>query len=432
MAFDALFAITAVLLAVALVRLRPCLFMLCANQLITLRALSLIAELGQPNSQAFLPASVFSVGNLSIAAGLFTLATLILAVGVLWPGRPPDPQPLPEMPRWSIWVIAIYFVVLAASTQTIFTRPYLDPDRIVLFNLNLAGIHALIVGLALVEVLRQTQLKAIGPVLAFTGCFAVMVFTDYLKGSTAWPAGILVGVAFLLFREEPSRFRRLRLVGMVLVAVLVTTVVVRGARSGLYLEGAKATAEVFDNVGRAERTRSRSAEGAESQLNGSQYAAHVLESVTLYESGISRRWKSIIQPIEYTLMPSAIALWLGVERSMNAPEELRRYFVHGGGIYILGELYWNGGWLCVSLVFGAIVLWSFLCDTRSSSSAAWMVLCCCFVVGLMQGIGYGFAQIARGTINGLIALLIMRLAAIPPVPLQPSFPSLQTPGPRSS
>ena len=142
--------------------------------------------------------------------------------------------------------------------------------------------------------------------------------------------------------------------------------------------------------------------------NGSQYAAHVLECIQLYQGGVSREWKSIYLPLEYTFKPAAVINALGLTRSEEAAWELARYFIHGGGIYLLGELYWNGGYLCVVLVFLGIAWWSYLCDTRSADSFFWCVCACFFYVGLLQGMGYGFAQVSRGMINGLIGYALVR------------------------
>ena len=85
----------------------------------------------------------------------------------------------------------------------------------------------------------------------------------------------------------------------------------------------------------------------------------MLLCTTLYDSGSSRNWRSIYNVLEYTLMPSFLVRWLGWNRSIEPAWELASHFVHGGGINVLGELYWNGGLLCVAVVATAIAFfWS--------------------------------------------------------------------------
>jgi hypothetical protein len=406
--FDALFIVTAALAGVALARLRPAAFILLFNQLVTLRALANIAAFGQPEQQSFLPRSIFSPQALAIAWNIFALATLILAVVVLLPARRRTTGPMPALPRWLIWSLSLYFLAVVLSSRTILTHAYTDPERSV-FNLNLSGIHALLVGLVLYEVYRRTRAGLLRPVTALGFLVMLFVATDYLKGSTGFPTGALIGIGFMLIAiDGTSRFRQLAKVGAMLLALGSLAVAVRSVRAVLHDEGGDALRSVLVETPRLEQSRSRQGEGAEMLANGTQYAAHVLECIELYEAGLSREWKSIYRPLEYTFKPSAIINALGLTRSEEAAWELARYFIHGGGIYVLGELYWNGGYLCVLLVFLGIAWWSFLCDTRADSSFFWCACACFFYVGLLQGMGYGFAQVSRGILNGLMGYALIR------------------------
>src|SRR5437870_10311220 len=101
MGFDALLLISLALAVAALLRLRPATFILAANQIGVLRALSHIEQFGQPRSQAFLPRAVFSLENLAIARNVFLISTLLIAIAVLLPARTPRSRDhLPAVPRW--------------------------------------------------------------------------------------------------------------------------------------------------------------------------------------------------------------------------------------------------------------------------------------------------------------------------------------------
>ena len=410
--FDGLLLASVVLAFLALARLRPAAFILLFNQIVTLRSLSNMAAYGQPERQAFLPRSLYSPQALGIAWNIFAIATAILAAIVLLPSRPPAPtpaRPLPALPRWLLWLFVPYFAAVVLSSRTILTHAYADPDRHV-FDLNLSGIHALLVGLLLYEAYRRVRLGSLRPATALGLLLLLFIATDYAKGSTGFPTGALIGIGFLLVALLPvSRLRQLASVAAMMLALGTLSLAVRSVRAALHAEGSGAAMRsVVVETPLLEESRANKAEGAEMLANGSQYAAHVLECIQLYEAGISREWRSIYLPLEYTFKPSAVIKALDLTRSEEAAWELARYFIHGGGIYVLGELYWNGGYLCVVLVFLGIAWWSFLCDTRAHDSFFWCACACLFYVGLLQGMGYGFAQVSRGMINGVMGWALIR------------------------
>ena len=406
--FDGLLIASAVLAAVALVRLRPAAFILLFNQIVTLRSLGNMARFGPPERQAYLPRSIYSPQALGIAWNIFAIATLILALIVLVPGVRRPPQALRPLPRWLLWALGLYFAAVILSSRTILTHSYADPERHV-FDLNLSGIHALLVGLLLYEVYRRVRDGLLRPASALGLLLLLFIATDYLKGSTGFPTGALIGIGFMALGSMGLAWpRRLANVAVMLLALGTLSLSVRSVRAALHAEGGEALRNVVVETPLLEQSRARQGEGAEMLANGSQYAAHVLECIQLYQGGVSREWKSIYLPLEYTFKPAAVINALGLTRSEEAAWELARYFIHGGGIYLLGELYWNGGYLCVVLVFLGIAWWSYLCDTRSADSFFWCVCACFFYVGLLQGMGYGFAQVSRGMINGLIGYALVR------------------------
>jgi hypothetical protein len=75
----------------------------------------------------------------------------------------------------------------------------------------------------------------------------------------------------------------------------------------------------------------------------------------------------------------------------------------------MGELYWNGGYLCVAIGVILILLAAYFCDTRYRASFVWLILACTYTPLLLMGVGYGFAHVSRGFINGLVVLAIYGL-----------------------
>ena len=409
MIFDVLLFASLVISAIALFRLRPATFIFAGNQLGVLRALSHVEQFGQPRSQAFLPPSIFSLENLAIAQNLFILSTALLAAAVLLPnakapapGSPP-PQPLPKVPRWLFVLLLLYFAGLIFSQKTILTNSYTDPER-VLYGFNLSGGHAFLASVFLYEVVRRAITGEWTRLVAFGSLLLLFLLTDYLKGSTGLATGFLVVSAFLVLGGEPRARRRWLSLGGAMVTLIVVSLIVRGTRSTLFSDGTSSITTLRDSLQDDEQRTSRTGEGAEVLGNGVQYAAHVLECISLYEANVSREWRSVYLPILYTFQPRFVIDLLGAQRPKEAAWELAEYYIHGGGIYVLGELYWNGGYLCAALVFAFLMVFCWLCDTRWKTSFVWLLLVCEFAPNTLQGVGYGFAQVSRGIFNGLLAL----------------------------
>jgi hypothetical protein len=300
-------------------------------------------------------------------------------------------------------LLGLYFVGLIFSQKTIFTNAYTDPDR-VLYGFNLSGGHALLASILLYEVVRCTLFGELSRPKGFSLLLAVFILTDYLKGQTGLATGYLIVAATLILGGEPQARRRWFSLGLALVALLAISLSIRGVRANFYERGTSSISAFSAALQTNEEEVSQTGEGAEAMGNGVQYAAHVLECISLYEAGVSREWRSVYLPVIYTFQPSFVMKLLDVERPKEAAWELADYYIHGGGIFVIGELYWNGGYACVAIVFGAVLLLCWLCDTRWRASFVWLLLLCCFAPGVLQGAGYGFAQVSRGLFNGLLAL----------------------------
>ena len=403
---ELLILVNLLLAALALVNLRPAGFILAVNHLVALRALENIRDFGQPESESYIPASVFSHGNVHTATFLFTLSTAWLLIFALL-SAPTRRQKQPEyspVPRWLLLIILVFFVLATFTSQTILDRAY-DNSAKTMFGVNLGGVNALLNSLFIYELFRRVTLRQIKPMTGFALLVFQLFLTDYSKGSTGFATGCAFSGAILLLGLEANQARRLRLIIGSIVAMAATAFLVRSVRASIHDEGQLAISQFMTASSEAEASRSQTGQGLENQGNGTQYAAHLLECITLFDSGLSRDWRSIYNPIIYTLEPSFLLEPLGITRPLDAPWELGHYFIHGGGIYILADLYWNGGYACVILIFGLIALWSFLCDTRYRGSALWLMFLCQFAPGLLQGVGYGFAQVFRSFFNGILVVL---------------------------
>ena len=403
---ESLILVNLLLAALALANLRPAGFSFAVNHLVVLRALENIRDFGEPGNQSYIPASVFSPGNVHTAILIFTLSTawlLFFALLDASPRRQKQPE-YPPVPRWLLVIILVFFVLATFTSQTILDHAY-DNSGKTMFDVNLGGVNTLLNSLFLYEIFRRATLRQLKPLTGFALLVFQLFLTDYSKGSTGLATGYAFCGAILLLGLEVNQSRRLRLILGSILAITATAFLVRSVRASLHDEGQLAISHFLAASSEAEASRNQTGQGLELQGNGTQYAAHLLECITLFDSGFSRDWRSIYNPIIYTFEPSFLLGPLGITRPKEAAWELAEYFIHGGGIYILGELYWNGGYLCVLLVLGALALFAFYCDTRYHRSAFWLMICCQFAPTVLMGMGYGFAQLARGAINGLLVVL---------------------------
>jgi hypothetical protein len=237
-----------------------------------------------------------------------------------------------------------------------------------------------------------------------------LFITNYSKGSTGFATGYALS-AMMFWPIERYRAARRVMISLALVAsVGLTAYVVRGVRQEFFEKGIDSITQYLRTSNEGESHRAQTSQGFEAAGNGTQYACHTLECVQLYESGISRGWRSIYDPLIYTFEPSFLLEPFGLTRPIEAAWDLARYYLQGGGIFVLGELYWNGGYFCVLIVFGFLIVLTFYCDTRFRSSPFWLMMFAQFVPTFFMGVGYGFAQIIRGAINGLLVIGFYRVA----------------------
>jgi hypothetical protein len=237
----------------------------------------------------------------------------------------------------------------------------------------------------------------------------------YLRGATGITTGYLITAAVLLLPRTGAakRIGNVVRITAVLLGILACSSIVRGVRTTIQSQGSEAVSAFIDGALAIEQSRDERAEGLESIANASQSATLMLVCITLYETGVSREWRSIYNVVEYTFVPSFFMSWFGWTRSIDAPWEIREYgFEHGGGMNVLGEFYWNGGWPCVLVMATALSLFAFIVDKKYRESPFWLMMAVQFAPSFLMGYGYGLAQVSRGAINGLLVTGVYKLVVL--------------------
>lgn len=402
--------------AFALLRGRPSAFFAGINLWFVSLALEKIDRFGQPRSQGFLPAYLFSGSHVEIARNclLISLAALI-AVQLLPEQRAllfNGPQEAyPPLPKRVVQLSVVIIIIQTFLVKPIWQVQYATQSQMVLGTGVSGGTHALIATLLIYHLYRRFRLGEISGGKGFALVFLMFFATDFSKGSTGFGAGFVTVAAFLFLVVRPLTLKRILVSASAVLAVATLVLSIRTVRSVLHEEGSAALTSLVDDESTVPARDDE--EGLEGRFNGTQYAAHMVECIDLYERGISREWASLYRPIEYTFKPSPLLKLLDIERSREAAWELGDHFIHGGGIFLIGELYWNGGYLCVlvgSLFFFVV---GRLADTRYAQSAFWLLMLCSFGSTFLMGFGYGVAQVMRGIINVLLISVLYLLVARP-------------------
>ncbi len=76
---------------------------------------------------------------------------------------------------------------------------------------------------------------------------------------------------------------------------------------------------------------------------------HLLHTIDLYKSGVRLNGTSFTDLVPQSI-PEAVAKAVGYQRPPSGPVRLYDYRIHGGGMFILGEGYWNFGLIGALLV----------------------------------------------------------------------------------
>jgi hypothetical protein len=407
--FDLLVLGNAAIALIALYQLRLCTLILATNNTLISMALGKVQRYGP--SVTYLPVYVFSDENLTTAYFVMgiSLASLVGFTIIAARRHVRIGPEAPAVPRAVLIAIAVYLVLLTVSTGTVFTGAYVVGQE-TRFDMNLGGANALLCSLVVYELVRRRLLFAISARKAFGIIFVIFAATGYAKGGTGFPTGYLVASAVLML---PRTGDAKRLASMARIAAAVGIVVflaflVRTVRVTLYEEGGRAIAAFAQNVTAPGSEEETGGKGLLGTTNASQGADHLLECITLYDGGVSREWRSIYDVVEYTFKPSFLQDTFGWQRSQEAAWELADHFVHGGGLNILGEFYWNGGFLCVLIMATALSFFCFILDKNWRSSPFCLLMLTQFGPPFLMGYGYGFAQASRGAINGLLVAAVYK------------------------
>jgi hypothetical protein len=76
---------------------------------------------------------------------------------------------------------------------------------------------------------------------------------------------------------------------------------------------------------------------------------HLLHTIDLYHSNVSLEGITFVDLILQSV-PGFICDWFGFERPLNGAWRLSQYRIHGGGMYVIAEGFWNFG------LFGALII----------------------------------------------------------------------------
>jgi hypothetical protein len=422
----ALVLISGALAVVALYRQRPAAFIFAANQTMVLRWLQRFSEQGRPDTLSYTPKWVFAPDMLLIAAKIFAISVALLAIALALPRvrKRLDPRLLPPLPAWVLWGLAAYFALVIVSQRTIFTGQYRDGTHILL-PVPMGGVQSIMCSTLLYEVCRRVWIRQWSPLRGLGLVFLLFLLTDYIKGMTGIATGHIVITAMLLWGSEQTRARAALRVVVLGVFVSAFALLIRMTRMDLYSEGFSAVENAVTSV-----TSEEGSEQAENYTSGPTFATHVLECVALRETGRSRDWRSLSDPIIFTFEPDFLVEPLGLTRPVNAPWELASYFIHLGGISVFGEGYWNGGYLGVFVFLGLVLALCYFCDSRYRSTFAGLILLLNVAPVLLQGINYGFSYEFRGLVNGLLQLAVYKVIlpkVVPPAAEESSTPPSEVP-----
>jgi hypothetical protein len=300
-------------------------------------------------------------------------------------------------------VLAAYFIVVVASQRWILSVEYASNEQEV-FSMPTGGVQTIMSSALLYEICRRVWINQWSVMRGLFVVGAVFVLTDFLRGSTGIATGFIIIAAILLWQRGHTRIRTALRVLAVLALVSGFAMIVRLSRGDVYRDGFAAVENAAENL-----IIAGGGEGIDEGASGPQFAAHVLDCIAVYNSGHSREWRSLSDPVIFTFEPAFLTKPLGIERPIGAPWELGEYFIHLGGISIFGEAYWNGGYLGVFVFLGLILGLCYFCDTRYHSSFAWLVLLLNVGPVLLAGVNYGFSYEFRAVVNALLQLGVYRL-----------------------
>ena len=405
---DVQLLVSAAAATVFFLRRYPALLVFTLGHLSSLAGFRSVELAGQPQLFSYLPPWLYEEPNFGTGVDVMLVGTCLLAAAACAPPARARLQAgaIPPLPTAVVAALGLYFVAYFFSTRTIVEASYATAEQ---GSTTLGGgVYTLVWAAVLLDLRRRVD-AGLSPAKALVGVVVALIVLDFLKGSTGLAAGVfvtaLVGVYLpgALAHQSLPRDRMLVLArtggGLGVAAAVI--MLIRQMRTMVTSHGVMGAFERSVEV----LTSSFDVHAVAGWANGDQGTAHVLMCTTLYDFNCGRDWRSITGAVEYTFKPAILVRYLHLQRTQEAAWELMGYFVHGGGINIFGEFYWNGGWTCL-LIMGTVLVGTLLYIDRGAHQSVWL-LAMSFAVtpNLVQGYGYGYAQTFRGLANGVFFLL---------------------------
>jgi hypothetical protein len=136
---------------------------------------------------------------------------------------------------------------------------------------------------------------------------------------------------------------------------------------------------------------------------------HLLHTIDLYESGVRLDGASFADLLPQSI-PEVVANAVGYQRPPSGPVRLFEYRVHGGGMFIIGEGYWNFGLVGAMLVGLASALLAVKLEAWFRRQDP-IVVCSYFAtIGTVGfGVYYGLQTFVKSIEIALVLGLVMKV-----------------------
>jgi hypothetical protein len=137
---------------------------------------------------------------------------------------------------------------------------------------------------------------------------------------------------------------------------------------------------------------------------------HLLHTIDLYQTGVRLNGTSFIDLVPQSI-PDVLAKSVGYQRPLSGPVRLYDYRIHGGGMFIIAEGYWNFGMLGALLVSTAAAFLALKLEEWFRRQEA-IVVCTYFATIGTVGFGtyYGLQTFVKSIEIALVLALAMKLA----------------------
>lgn len=320
----------------------------------------------EPNFDAVMTATSYTPNlierayhALLFASSIFHLLTVKLIPKQSWVWTPPD-EIEQQFARKAIMIflpVGILFTYLTVRGSSITEAAYASPE----YNLSSglvgsAGIELLSMFLlvfTLVSAVRAWGYESRNFKLTALLVIAVVIYFRVLRGDRAASLGAFTTLALIYYIY--SRHTKIAK-GVLLTStagLLYLFYELWGyVRANAALEGFTTAVVNGLHNGIVEKLFGSEFEPGFNPLNITllpQSYWHLLHTIDLYDSGISLDGTSFIDLIPQSI-PGVVSDLIGFERPLNGAWRLAEYRVHGGGMYIVAEGFWNYGLLGAGVI----------------------------------------------------------------------------------